>query len=76
MVGFILLHLPNDSATAGVASRVAGEITFEMFFVLAFRLGEKSQIPPVTNQPCPSPMRRRPGPFPGTLTLSSQGASP
>jgi hypothetical protein len=49
MVGFILLHLPNDSATAGVASREAVEMTFEMLFDLAFRLGEKSQIPPVSN---------------------------
>ena len=55
MAEFIFFHLPDDSSATGVTFGETVEMTFKMFFDLAFRLGKKSQIPPVTDQPCNRP---------------------
>ena len=55
MAEFIFFHLPDDSSATGVTFGETVEMTFKMFFDLVFRLGKKSQIPPVTDQPCNRP---------------------
>ena len=55
MAEFIFFHLPDDSSATGVTFGETVEMTFKMFFDLVFRLGKKSQIPPVPNPPCNRP---------------------